>query len=885
MSIELGGNTVPQLPAIANVPYGMDFGGANINPATLGAALQQGAGWSVADIGTVDSNQYDDFLIGAPTTLPGNPSALGSLPGSAVYLVLGSQTAPNPPTVTDGIGKTGTVLNYTPNDRVGDLGQLGLSPQTNPIPPPPAAPSPLGFPFAGVTFFNGTYSGTDLGASVAGLKVNGVGAILLGAPGAPDASGLNPGTGRAYLLWGNFVAQIGKSVNLDLSAAAFAAAYPGLNLVTFVNSMSPGEKLGFSVAGGSNILGDGLSDVILGAPSATVNVSAGGTGAVYVDSVTNVSAGVSTVDVSTLGTNNTSVILVGANSGDQAGFSVADAGNVNGAAGSVDDLLIGAPTAGGGAGAAYLVYGGSGLGNLATVTPPNTARFINLNRVGITGATSVPGAVFNGVPGGATGYSVNSAGDFNGDGIGDIMIGSPFATEAGNANAGQVNVFYGAKMTSANFLTGTYNLANLPTTAPPNFVLTGADAGDMAGYAVAFTGIINAGQPNTILIGAPGFNSNSGTAYLIPGRASFTGSFPLSASELPGVLQGLQFTLTNTPTANFFGASLASRFQNGQTFTADGDSEADFIIGAPGYDVTQTPGRTQAGGAMIIQSGLITVPIPTVAAITTTIGVGTPFAPFSINNTTPAALQIFVFGTTTTTPNFLPVVDINPATVVVNGVAFPTATIAADPNVNNHVPANIPDAIITISPRSLLNLTAGTTTTITISGSTLASSPFGVETWTGSATPVTITGGSVSPVVSGVVGLAPGPVTETTFNGAFGNTQFVPTISQLSAYNYQPIPINVALNQFLAAPGFRDRNYSFNHPGKHLNVDFQSRGQPIGRVGGFNQLRKSVFTRGRFHPQKLYTWKHKPAKYGSLTGVVPVQDSVQRYQDIQLTGG
>ena len=42
----------------------------------------------------------------------------------------------------------------------------------------------------------------------------------------------------------------------------------------------------------------------------------------------------------------------------------------------------------------------------------------------------------------------------------------------------------------------------------------------MAGYAVSQVGVINAGQPTSILIGAPGFNvRRHGTAYLIPGRA------------------------------------------------------------------------------------------------------------------------------------------------------------------------------------------------------------------------------------------------------------------------------------------------------------------------------------------------------------------------------
>src|SRR5262249_24082247 len=198
-------------------------------------------------------------------------------------------------------------------------------------------------------------------------------------------------------------------------------------------------------------------------------------------------------------------------------------------------------------------------------------------------------------------------------------------------------------------------------------------------------------------IGAPGFNSSSGTAYLIPGRSGFTGTFSLANAE-SAPISGVQFLLT-TPSSpatspNFFGASVSSRVQD-TTVTADGDSFADFIIGAPGYDIAQNATRNLAGGALIVQGGLIKLPIPVTSQATTQIGVGTPFAPFSINATTPASLQIFVFGSLTTTPAFMPVTDIDPTTVVVNGVAFPNATIQQDPNTGNYL-NGIPDAIITI---------------------------------------------------------------------------------------------------------------------------------------------------------------------------------------------
>ncbi len=148
---------------------------------------------------------------------------------------------------------------------------------------------------------------------------------------------------------------------------------------------------------------------------------------------------------------------------------------------------------------------------------------------------------------------------------------------------------------------------------------------------------------------------------------------------------------------------------------------------------------------MIVEGGLITVPTPATNTVTTQIGVGTPFAPFTISATTPANLQIYVFGSTTTTPNFMPVTDINPATVVVNGVAYPNATIQEDPDTANYLDG-IPDAIITISPRSALNLSSGTAK-ITITGQTLSTSPLPNYSWTGTAT-VTVAAAATQLVVT-----------------------------------------------------------------------------------------------------------------------------------------
>ena len=866
MAIDLGGTSPPNLPFSATIPTGIDM--AEITP-------NQGAGYSVADVADLTGSGFDDILIGAPGVTGSPPTTVSSSGTGFAYLVFGSTfvaSASNPVAIQNWLNVTGATQ-LANNDRVGSLAQLGTASQTNPI-----SGSGINFPFSGITF-TGVAS---LGASVAGVTLtSGQNAILIGAPNA------NSGSGAAYLISGNFALLAGQTINVTQPPPS------GLRIVTFVNTASyaASGQLGFSVAGGFNILGDGSGDVILGAPNASVAPTTTqfpvpqNTGVTYVISAGALSGNSQTIDVSTL-LSAQAIDISGASTGDKAGFSVADAGNVNGASGNIDDLLIGAPQAANSAGAAYLVYGGN-LANLRSTV--NGIPFITLANVtgGAGTGTAVPGAILTGPAGGSqTGFSVSAGGDFNADGFGDILIGSP--TLAGSStllNQGAVYLLYGAASTSPAFLTGVIPLGAIPT-AINSVTLTGAFAGDMAGYSVSQVGVINAGQPTGILIGAPGFTNNGqaglfGTVYLIPGRINFTGAFSL-ATEQSSPLSGLQFVMTTpaVPTSNtFFGASVSGRVQGTQLFTVDQDKEADFVIGAPGYNALGLPANVLAGGAQIVESGFLQVPIPASNTIVAQIGVNTPFAPFSINATTPAALQIFVFGVpaTASTPQFSPVTDIDPTTVKVDGIAFPNATLVADTNTANHL-NGIVDAIITISPRSALNLPSGSVK-ITIAGKTLTSSPLPNFTWTGSAT-VTVTGGTGGGGSGSATGAAAapatGPVLETQFVSPFGANQFSPSITAFSALNYQALPLSVAINEYLPPTGFRARLYAFNHPGKKVGI---SRGQNQGRASGINTLASGVFSRGVFHAKKIYTFTHKAPKVGNVTGVVPIQARLERFDD------
>jgi len=127
------------------------------------------------------------------------------------------------------------------------------------------------------------------------------------------------------------------------------------------------------------------------------------------------------------GTNGFSIAGVAA--GDQAGLSVCGAGDVNGD--GYDDVLVGASRADAGgadSGAAYLIYGAaSGLGSNVELSALD-----GVNGFRITGASA----------GDLAGNDVSAAGDVNGDGFADLIVGAPLAS-AGGAQSGAGYVIYG----------------------------------------------------------------------------------------------------------------------------------------------------------------------------------------------------------------------------------------------------------------------------------------------------------------------------------------------------------------------------------------------------------------------------------------------------------
>ena len=140
--------------------------------------------------------------------------------------------------------------------------------------------------------------------------------------------------------------------------------------------------------------------------------------------------------------------------GDDSGNSVSNAGDINGD--GIDDLIIGARSAdpnGNGGGQSYVVFGGTEVGATGS---------LELSSLDGSNGFALNGLVSNDL----SGYSVSNAGDINGDGIDDLIIGAPGADPNGNYSAGTSYVVFGGTEVGA---TGTLELSSLDGREHPIF--------------------------------------------------------------------------------------------------------------------------------------------------------------------------------------------------------------------------------------------------------------------------------------------------------------------------------------------------------------------------------------------------------------------------------
>ena len=382
--------------------------------------------------------------------------------------------------------------------------------------------------------------------------------------------------GRTYVVFGKAG---GFSSGFDL------ASLDGTNGFRFEGAGGQ-DALGRSVAAAGDINGDGADDLIVGAPSAAAT-----NGRAYVV-FGHAGAFASDFDLSTLdGTNG--FAITGAAAFDTAGMSVGSAGDINGD--GLSDLLIGAILAGNGTtstGAGYVIFGkASGFAANIDLGALDGTNGFKISTLG--GGTSTL----------LTGMSVASAGDVNGDGFADFVVGASHDLTAGQYAGAAYVVFGKAGGFGAQVDLGTLNGTN-------GFKITAANAFDNLGDALAY-GDVNGDGFSDVIVGAYGANAYAGAVHVIFGKAS-----GFAANIDVDTLDGTNgFTIPGLTPSDDVGASIASADLNG-------DGVSDLIIGASHAD--STPGDNN-GATYVVYGHLADAPVNLTGTSASQSLAGSPF--------------------------------------------------------------------------------------------------------------------------------------------------------------------------------------------------------------------------------------------------------------------
>ncbi|MBD2043131.1 putative Ig domain-containing protein [Microcoleus sp. FACHB-672] len=514
-----------QLSAIAtgtNVPVGS--GGFSVN----GQAAFEWAGFSVNGAGDVNGDGFADVIIGAP-------SASAPAPGSGKsYVVFGGPSGSN----------GGFVIN----------GQAG-------------------------------YDRAGISVNGAGdVNGDGLADLIIGADRADDPTiATRLSSGKSYVVFG-------KADNAPVNLTA-VAANPGTGGFV-INGEWIGIESGFSVSGAGDVNGDGLDDLIVGAPAFGLDANNNGvlveqeylrSGRAYV--VFGKANNTVPINLNAIsnGTGGFAITFEGVN--DQAGNSVSSAGDVNGD--GLADLIVGAyladPNGNFSAGKAYVVYG------------KTTTTAVALGAVAVAGNTG--GFAINGqAANDRLGRSVSEAGDVNGDGFADVIVGA-YNAGPNQTSSGTSYVVFGG-----------------PSGNNGGFTINGETAGDHAGISVSSAGDVNGDGLDDLIVGARWADPNgafSGKSYVVFGKADNT------AVNLSAVAAGIGGFALNGASAN----NLAGRSVSGAG-DLNGDGFADLIVGAFGA----APIGANSGTSYVVYGGDFTASVTGMGTATADVLTGTTAA-------------------------------------------------------------------------------------------------------------------------------------------------------------------------------------------------------------------------------------------------------------------
>jgi hypothetical protein len=359
------------------------------------------------------------------------------------------------------------------------------------------------------------------------------------------------GDGYADVLIGDpdFDSNRGRAL-LWLGSADFAARPNGTaaNADWTVQGTATGDLFGLSLATAGDVDGDGFADVIVGAPDA---LTVHGRAYLY-------RGGAELPDA-------TNPFVYTGPAGCELGTSVAYAGDVNGD--GFGDVLIGAPLYDGGQtdeGRAFVFYGDDG-GQFAS------AWYGEFN----TGLAHF-------------GTSVAGAGDVNGDGYDDVIIGAEDYTGTGNTNQGAAFVWLG----------GPNGLGESGSPANVAWKAFGGQTVAHLGQVVASAGDVNGDGYGDVIVGAPNYGHSQaleGVALVWYGSAAGLGA--------DGSFANADAVIEENVAGAHFATSVASAGD------VNGDGFSDVIVGAPGFDVTTNGNEGAAYVYKGSPAGLVTTSI------------------------------------------------------------------------------------------------------------------------------------------------------------------------------------------------------------------------------------------------------------------------------------